>query len=180
MRRRGPKESFEDFEKRLHEQLQDVERELLSEELARADVDAPAVIVEGTTYRRALRSTETYMTAAGPVTVERTLYKDRTDEGGRAIVPMELGAGIMGGFWTPTAGRQAAWVVAQMTPRLAEELFERVGNMNPSKSSLGRLPNLVAEHWDEDRRHFEEELRHAMESLAPPFLWTPLWQNPRR
>jgi hypothetical protein len=162
MRQRGPKEPFEAFEKRLHGQLQEVERELLAEDLARADVDAPGVIIEGSAYRRVLRAEETYMTAAGPVRVERTLYKDRADEAERAIVPMELKAGIVGGFWTPMAAQQAAWVVAQMTPQTAEEMFARLGNMAPSKSSLGRLPKLLAGRWNDDRRGFEETLRQAM------------------
>ena len=162
MRRRQPEESFESFENRLHKQLQDVERELLAEDLAASDVDVPGIIVEGTAYRRVLRAEETYMTAAGPVRVERTLYKDRSDEAERAIVPMELKAGIVGGFWTPTAARQAAWVVSQMTPQTAEELFTRLGHMSPSKSSLDRLPKVLAERWDGDRKGFEEALREAM------------------
>jgi hypothetical protein len=109
MRRRQSDESFEASEERLHKQLQDAEREVLAEDLARADVDVPGIIVEGTSYRRVLRAEETYMTAAGPARVERSLYKDRSDEGERAIVPMELQAGIVGGFWTPLAARQAAW-----------------------------------------------------------------------
>jgi hypothetical protein len=48
MRRRQSDESFEAFEERLHKQLQDVEREILAEDLARADVDLPGIIVEGT------------------------------------------------------------------------------------------------------------------------------------
>ena len=131
-------------------------------DLARADVDAPGVVVEGTAYRRVLRAEETYMTAAGPVRVERTLYKDRTDEAERAIVPMELKAGIVGGFWTPMAAQQAAWVVAQMTPQTGEEMFARLGNMAPSKSSLDRLPKVLGERWNDDRREFEETLREAM------------------
>src|SRR5262245_51818827 len=59
MRRRGPKETFEAFEKRVHEQLQAVEREILAEDLERADVDAEAVVMEGATYRRVLRAEET-------------------------------------------------------------------------------------------------------------------------
>jgi len=120
MRRREPKETFEAFEGRLHRQLQEVERELLAEDLGRADVDAEGILVEGTAYRRVLRAEETYMTAAGPVRVERALYKDRTDEAERALVPMELNTGIVGGFWTPMAARQAAWVVSQMTPQTAD------------------------------------------------------------
>src|SRR5216110_2127897 len=102
------------------------------------------------------------MTAAGPVRVERTLYKDRTDEAEQAIVPMELRTGIVGGFWTPMAARQAAWVVSQLTPQAAEELFSRVGNMAPSKSSLDRLPKLLADRWNDDRNSFETTLREAM------------------
>lgn len=162
MRRRAPNESFESFEDRLHKQLQEVERELLAEDLAASDVDVPAIEVEGATYRRVLRAEETYMTAAGPVRVERTLYKDRTDEWERAIVPMELKAGIIGGFWTPTAARQAGWIVAHMTPQTAEELFARLGHMAPSKSSLDRLPKLLADRWNDDRKGFEQALRDAM------------------
>lgn len=162
MRRRQSKESFESFEERLHRQLQEVEREILAEDLARADVDVPGIVIEGTSYRRVVRAQETYMTAAGPVQVERTLYKDRTDEAERAVVPMELTTGIVGGFWTPMAARQAAWVVSQMTPQTAEELFARVGNMTPSKSSLDRLPKLLADRWNDDRKGFEAILREAM------------------
>jgi hypothetical protein len=162
MRRRQPKETFQAFEERLHRQMQEAERELLAEDLGRVDVDAEGIMVEGTAYRRVLRAEETYMTAAGPVRVERTLYKDRTDDSEHALVPMELRAGIVGGFWTPMAARQAAWVVSQMSPQTAEELFARVGNMTPSKSSLDRLPKLLAERWNDDRKGFEATLRDAM------------------
>lgn len=162
MRRRQPKESFQAFEERLHRQLQEVEREVFAEDLGRADVDADGIMVQGTAYRRVLRAEETYMTAAGPVRVERTLYKDRTDDAEQALVPMELKTGIIGGFWTPMAARQAAWVVSQMSPQTGEELFARVGNMTPSKSSLDRLPKLLAERWNDDRKGFEATLREAM------------------
>lgn len=101
------------------------------------------------------------MTAAGDVRVLRTLYKDRTDETGRAIVPMELRLGVAEGFWTPEAGKQAAWVVAQMTPKLGEELFARIGNMAPSKSSLDRLPKALSARWEDERLRFERTLREA-------------------
>jgi len=152
-------ESFAEFEKSLHAKVMEVEREALAEEMARADIDAGAVVVEGVTYRRVLRCSETYFTAAGPVRIERSLYKDRTDEAGRAIVPMDLRLGIIEERWTPVAANQAAWVVSQMTPQLAEELFARVGNMTPSKSSLDRLPKALSARWEDDRVHFEKALR---------------------
>jgi hypothetical protein len=54
-----------------------------------------------------------------------------------------LRLGIVEGRWTPPAAQQATWVVAQRTPQLAEELFARMGNMSPSKSSLDRLPKAL-------------------------------------
>jgi hypothetical protein len=162
VRRRGPKETFEAFEARLHQSLQEVERELLAEDLGRADVDAEAIFVHGSTLRRVVRSEQTYMTAAGPVSVMRTLYKDRSDPAERSVVPMDLKVGIVGGFWTPHAASQAAWVVAQMTPKTGEDLFRRMGNMAPSKSTLDRLPKELAERVNDDRASFEAELRDAM------------------
>lgn len=159
MRRDDKPESFAEFEKSLHTKLMEFEREILGEEMARVDIDTDAIVVDGITYRRVVRCFETYLTAAGPVRIERTLYKDRTDETGRSISPMDLRLGIVEGRWTPVAAQQAAWVVSQMTPERAEELFKRVGNMAPSKSSLDRLPKALSARWEEDRVHFEQALR---------------------
>lgn len=150
------------FERELKERLLDVGRELVADELAKADVDVAAVSAEGTEYRRVLRAAETYMTSFGPVRVERTLFKDRDDPLEHAKAMLDLRVGIMGGFWTPEAAKQATWVVSQMTPGLGEELFERVGNMRPSKSSLDRLPKEVSDRWEDDRKHLEEQLRETL------------------
>ena len=77
--------------------------------------------------------------------------------------PMELVLGVVGDFWTPRAARQALWVVTQMTPKKSAELFKRVGNMTPSKSSLDRLPKLISERWEDDREEFESALRDGFE-----------------
>jgi hypothetical protein len=149
---------FNRFERELAERLREAGREALKEELRKADVDAEAVLIEGVQHRRVLRGTETYMTTMGPVTVERTLYKDRTDPGARAVVALEARLGVIHGFWTPEAAKQATWVVSQMTPGLSEELFARVGTMQPSKSSLDRLPKELHDRWEGDRAAFEAEL----------------------
>jgi hypothetical protein len=166
MRWKEDKGGFGEFEKGLHARVTAFEREMVADEMRAADIDAEAVKIEGTIYRRVLRAEEEYLTAAGPVRVMRSLYKDHTDEGARAIVPLELRIGIIEGFWTPLAAQQAAWVVSQMVPKLGEELFERVGNMTPSKSSLDRLPKALSERWEPDRRHFEQALREG--DLIPP------------
>jgi len=157
----GPK-TFADFEREVHERLMEVERDVIAAEMVRLDLDDDAVVIEGKTYRRVLRQSQTYITAAGEVAVERTLYKDRTDGEGRCISPLELSLGIVGGFFTPRAAEQALWVVTQMTPQKGEELFKRVGNMAPSKSSLDRLPKLVSKRWEENREAFERALREGL------------------
>jgi hypothetical protein len=162
--KRGP-QAFAEFERELHARVMELERDVIAAEMAQLDVDAEAILIEGKLHRRVLRRSQTYVTAAGEVVVERTLYKDRTDDEGRAVSPMELTLGIVGDFWTPRAAQQALWVVTQITPKKAEELFERIGNMAPSKSSLDRLPKLISERWEGQRETFEEALR---EGLAVP------------
>jgi hypothetical protein len=152
---------FNEFELELGRRLREIGQEILRDELARADVDADAVLIDGVAHRRVLRGTETYLTTQGPVTVERTLYKDHSDPSERAVAVLEKRLGVMGGLWLPNAAKQATWVVAQMTPGLAEELFERVGTMQPSKSTLDRLPKELSGRWEDERKAFEAELREA-------------------
>lgn len=152
---------FEAFEGALHERIMGLERDVLAEELAAADVSAEAIEIDGKVHRGVLRSPQTYMTAAGEVVVERWLYKDRTAEESRAVAPLEARLGIID-FWTPRAAKQGLWVVSQMVPKKAEELFAKVGNMTPSKSSLDRLPRKLSAKWEAERARFEEALREAM------------------
>jgi len=150
---------FAAFERTLHARVMALEREVLTEELAKADVSTDAIEVGGIVYRRVVRCSDEYVTAAGPVRVERTLYKDRTREDAPSICPMELRLGIVGARWTPLAAQLATWVVSQMTPAAAEELFARVGNMTPSKSSLDRLPKQLLWVVEDKREAFEAALR---------------------
>jgi hypothetical protein len=151
--------AFADFERELHRRLMEVDREVVAEAIVAADIDAPKVVIGGVEHSRVLRSAQTYMTAAGPVKVERTLFKDRSDPRNRSVSVADLQLGILEGTWTPLAAQQAVYVVAQMTPQKGEELLERMGNMTPSKSSLDRLPKRISERWEERREEFEELVR---------------------
>ena len=157
----GAREFYE-FERDLHAKLMEVEREVIGDVMSLSDVDADVIEIDGVAHRRVLRSAETYTTAAGPVRVERWLYKDRRDPEAHAIAAMDKRIGIVEGMWTPRAAEQAAWVVTQMTPQKAEELFERVGNMDPSKSSLDRLPKKIEKVWEDAREENEQVLRDAI------------------
>ena len=160
-----PCADMECFERELHDYVVAVERDVLAEELARLDVDLPAVTIEGELYRRVVRCEETYTSAAGPVRVMRSLYR-RLGEGERTLCPLELRAGIVEGRWTPLAARQATFVVAHLTPQEGEDLFRKLGNMTPSKSSLDRLPKQLSERWEAERERFEAALRR--EEAVPP------------
>ena len=164
---------MECFERELHEYVVAAERELLAEELARLDVDLPAVTIEGELYRQVVRCEESYVSAAGPVRVMRSLYR-RGGEGERTVCPLELRAGMVEERWTPLAARQAAFVVAHLTPQEGEDLFREAGepglhgcnalgryrmNMTPSKSSLDRLPKQLSKRWEAERERFEAALR---------------------
>src|SRR5436309_13133973 len=140
-RRASPKpvKNLEAFEQELHRLFVAAEREALSHEVGRFDLDVPTIETEGARYHRVLRCATTYNSAAGPIRVERSLYRQKHDSG-RAVCPLELRAGILAGYWTPLAAKQATGVVAHLTPQEGEELFALLGNMTPSKSTLDRLP----------------------------------------
>jgi hypothetical protein len=155
---REPVEALDVFEQELHRLFVAAEREALGRELSRFDLDVPTIEVAGERYHRVLRCATTYTSAAGPVRVARSLY--RRPQSGHALCPLELRAGLIEGSWTPLAAKQATWVVAHLTPKEGEELFELLGNMTPSKSTLDRLPKALSGHWEAHRPHFEATLRH--------------------
>ena len=149
---------LEQYERELHKRMMAIECELLGEELARYDVSVEQIEVEGETYRPALASTETYLSGAGPVTVARHLYRP-AGRGSKSICPLELRAGIVAGYFTPRAARQAAFVTAQLTPGESAALFVELEGMRPSRASLDRLPKTLSAHWEQHRQDFESALR---------------------
>ena len=151
---------FEDFEQELHKLVMALECELVSEELSRYDVTAEEIIVDKNTYRRGRRSSETYLTAAGCVTVARHLYVG-VDTKDKTICPLELCSGMIAGYFTPRAARQGAFAMAHLTPGESESMFGEIGNMQPSRSSLDRLPKALSPHWEEHRANWEAQLRQG-------------------
>jgi hypothetical protein len=154
-------QDFSTFERELHQRVMAFEREILARELAGMDIDEPEIMIEGIPHRRTLRSKQTYLTSAGEVVVERTLYRPRGDPYAPAVAAVDLDVGIVDGYLTPTAANLALYVVTELTPSGAAALFKRIGNMQPSKSTLDRLPKHVSATWEKNRESFEEALRAA-------------------
>ena len=149
---------FEQFEHELHAYIMAVEREYLGAELQRYDVAAPEVEVGGTLYREVLTSPETYLTAAGPVPVERHLYRP-AGRSSKSVCPLELRVGIIAGSFTPRAARQAAFLMAHLTPGESETTLGELGGMQPSRSHLERLPKVLSPHWEAHRLEWEAAIR---------------------
>ena len=161
--RTGLPGELERFERRVMELGTAVVRANLAEEMSASDVTAEAIVIEGKTLRRVLLSKQHYQTSAGVVGVDRWLFKNRTDPESRSVSPLDLKLGIVDGFWTAAAAKQGAWVVSQMTPGKAEDLFARAGAMHPPSSSLDCLPKELSERWEAGREAFEAQLRASLE-----------------
>ena len=157
-----PEQDFERFERAVHERFVAAEREVLGGALQGLDVDLPAVEIGGRRHRRVLRCPETYLSAVGPITVKRTLYRAGSEP---TVVALEVRAGIIAGHWTPLAARQASVLVARMTPQESADTLRELGNMSPSKSTLDRLPKHLRRRWEEEREAFEEAVRAATLSV---------------
>ena len=108
-------------------------------------------------YRRKHKAPKTYQSSLGPVTLERHVYSNRKKDGdGKSVCPLELQAGIVEGYWTETAASNCAWLLAHLTPQETEDALLKLGMMNPSRSSLDRLPKALLEKWDDEVvTHFE-------------------------
>ncbi len=150
--------TFEEFEVALGHAMRELENALKAADLARYDVTADAVMVDGQEWRKCLANQpKTYLSASGPVTVARNLY--RPADGGRCICPLELRAGIIGGLHTPVLARQVAYLMAHMTSEETSRCFTELGIVGPSSSSCDRLPKLLSAVWESHRGPWEDALR---------------------
>ncbi len=154
--------SFADFELAVRESVLALGREIIASEMARYDVTASEIAVEGVFHRPNLRCSQRYMSSCGQVRVERQLYAPRGG-GGRSICPLEKQIGIVNGFWTPRAAYEGALLVAEVPPGRAEELLVALSGMRPSKTSLDRLPKSLSAEWEQCRDEYEEVLHQSVE-----------------
>ena len=159
--RKEPIGSLEAFEREVRQLVAEVEQEVVAQGLSQFDIDAPVVEVAGRRYTQVFRGPKNYLSAAGEVRIQRSLYRAKPGE--KAICPLERQAGIVADYWTPLAARQGVWVTAQLPPAEGEALFRELGNMRPSKSSLDRLSRKLGEGWEAHREDFEVSLCEAIE-----------------
>jgi hypothetical protein len=140
-----------------------VERAAVQSVLEHLDVDAPQVLINGVRHRRVGRHEATYLTGAGEVRVERSLYRAGD---GRSVTTVDVLGGVVDGWVTPRAAMVACFLVGETTPGMAEEMLDRVGGMTPSRSTLDRLPKTVSKDWEAHRLRYEAALNAAVEVPA--------------
>lgn len=143
--------SFEKIEDDVKRLMNHLESTLLGECLQQYDIHTKIIVKNGELYRHVLREEKTYLTCAGKVSVERSLYRG-TD--GTNICALELQAGIIESSWTPSAAKSAYYVTAQLSPYQGEKLLKELGRFTPSKSSLDRLSRKLGLQWDTNHDDF--------------------------
>ncbi|MDA1267206.1 MAG: hypothetical protein O2816_19160 [Planctomycetota bacterium] len=149
--------TFGEYERESRAVLAQVGRSMDAVALQGEDIDEPVIWIDGVRCRRVGRWEAPYLGFSGEIRVERSLYRPDGEE--RTLCPLELCAGIIEGYWTPAAASFAMWSVAHLTPAEASELFRRSGGMDPSRSTLDRLPKALSEGWEAQRTRFEESVR---------------------
>jgi len=143
--------SFEKAEHAIRYLVVELEKSMVQETLSQYNINTPIVVRDGEVYRQVLRQSRTYISAAGPVKVERSLYRAE----GQCICPLELQAGFIENYWTPSAARLGCYVTAQLSPYQGEKLFKEFGQLQPSKSALSRLSTQLGATWESEQTELE-------------------------
>jgi hypothetical protein len=107
------------------------------------DVDRPSVMIGGARFARVGRCEATYYTMAGPVVVERSLYREAGKRNAPVVDPVSLRAGVVADGWLPRTASAMAHQVQQVTSREAEESARQVGRLPYSRSSFERVAHAV-------------------------------------
>ncbi len=161
-KRRAEPGSFEEFEVVLGEQMRALETEVKAEQLARYDIDAQTIMVAGVTMHLCLKKEEKrYLTSSGPIVVARNLFRA---SGSKAVCPLELRAGVVGGVCTPVMARMVTYAMGQMTSGETAALFREFGIEGPSSSTCDRIPKVISTAWEANRVDWENALR-AVETV---------------
>ncbi len=107
------------------------------------DVDRPSVMIGGARFARVGRCEATYYTLAGPVVVERSLYREVGQRNAKVVDPVSLRAGVVEDGWLPRTASAMAHQAQQVTSREAEESARQLGHLPYSRSSFERVAHAV-------------------------------------
>jgi hypothetical protein len=159
----GAAVDYERIEEEVAQHVAAMEREAHAIVLGRLEVEAEHVLIEGQLYRRVMRSPGTYYTMAGPVVVERTLYRKVGERNGATVDAISLRAGVLGDGWLPGTARVMAWECQRAPSREAEQAGQKWQRLPYSRSAFESVAHLVGGQCGLHREVVERELVETME-----------------
>jgi hypothetical protein len=129
------------------------------------DVDAPHVIIGGARHTRVGRHEQSYYTMAGPVVIERPIYRRDGERNGKVVDAISLRVGAVADGWLPQTARAMAHQVQRGTPREAETGAAEIGRLPYSRSSFDRVAHAVGKLYVQR----DQEIGAALiEAYEPP------------
>jgi hypothetical protein len=156
--RGGKAVDYPTIEQQLAEGAAAIERASHRAVLQGLDLDRPRVVIEGKEYGRVGRYAADYYTMAGPVAVERTLYRERGQRNAKTVNAVSLRCGAVGEVWLPGAAQAMAYQLQQGTSREAEATARLLGRLPYSRSSFESVGHEVGSQYTAVRADIEEVL----------------------
>lgn len=150
-----------DFERAIRDRTMAIERSVHATLFRSLDTDAEGVVLDGERYRRSHRAHLEVLTMAGPVTVERAVYRVRGSVQKPNVGVLDLRLCLVDGRTTPAAAELLSTFLATGPPSQASTLLAATGTCLPSTSTLDRLGKAIHDAFEPHRAHIEEEVRLA-------------------
>ena len=132
-----------------------IERRAHATVLSALDIDAPEVLVGGRRYRRVHRCRGSYYKMAGPVNLERTLYRPAGERSAATADTISLRAGVLGDGWLPQTAATMAWECQRAPSREAEGASDRWQRLPYSRCAFERVTHLVGEQYGQKTAEME-------------------------
>jgi len=134
--------SFQQIEKAIHECYTEAARQLIEDTLPMYDVVDKVLHYEGKPYRKVVECEKIYQSLLDLVKVKQSLFRNK--QRNKTICPLEKLTGIVDGFWTPSAAKTALFYMTELPSEKTKSFLSQAGLMQPSSSSLDRLPKKMA------------------------------------
>jgi hypothetical protein len=157
---------YAEVEREIGEAAADVERAAHQGILRRLDIDAPRIVVGGSSHTKVGRYEQTYYTMAGPVVVERSVYRRDGERNSKVVDALSLRAGVVDDGWLPQTARAMAHHVQRGTSREAEACAREMGRLVYSRCSFERVGHAVGELFVRQNVEIEDALIEAYELPA--------------
>jgi hypothetical protein len=156
--RGGKALEYAEIEQQVAEGAAAIERASHQAVLQGLDVDQPRIRIEGKEYGRVGRYEADYYTMAGPVGVERTLYRELGQRNAKTVNAVSLRCGAVGEGWLPGVAQAMAHQLQQGTSREAETTARMLGRLPYSRSSFESVGQEVGRQYTAGRTDLEEVL----------------------